>query len=109
VKLRLGQLDDNYAQYIDKLRSSLLLCPDDHDEQVYTTFLSKMKSHPSPTVSLPFVTEHTNFILQGTLSGTFLELVAKAECLVLLIDLDTTKVTLAPTLPLPSTNARISA
>jgi hypothetical protein len=34
VKLSLAQLDDNYAQYLNKLRSSLLLCPDDHDEQV---------------------------------------------------------------------------
>lgn len=92
VKLNLAQLDDNYALYLQKLRSSLLLSPDDHDEQVYMTFLSKMKSHPSATVSQPFVTEHTSYYIQGTLSSPFLELVLMAEKLVSIIELDSTKV-----------------
>jgi hypothetical protein len=92
LKLNLAQLDDNYANYLQKLRSSLLLSSDDTDEQVYLTFLSEMKNHPSAAVSQPFVTEHTNYCITGTLSSPFLELVSRAERLVSLVDLDTTKV-----------------
>jgi hypothetical protein len=41
IKLNLAQLDNNYAKYLlQKLCSSLLLSPDDHDKQVYMTFLA---------------------------------------------------------------------
>jgi hypothetical protein len=56
------------------------------------TFLCEMKNHPSPAVSQPFVTEHTNYCIQGTLSSPFLELVSVAEKLVSIVDLDSTKV-----------------
>jgi hypothetical protein len=72
LKLNLVQLDNNYAKYLQKLCSnSLLLSPDNHDEQVYMTFLTEMKNHPSAAVYLPFMTKDT--------SGTFLELVGTEE------------------------------
>jgi hypothetical protein len=92
LKLNLAQLDDNYGLYLQKLHSSLLLSPDDHDEQVCVKFLSEMKYQPSAAVSQPFVTKHTNYCIKGTLSSTFLELVTVAETLVSLVDLDSTKV-----------------
>jgi hypothetical protein len=61
---------------------------DDHNKQVYMTSLSKMKDHPSAAILQPFVTNHTNYRLHGTLSRTFLKLVSQAEHLVSLTDLD---------------------
>jgi hypothetical protein len=102
LRLNLAQLDDNYASYLQKLRSSLLLSPDDYDDQVCMTFLCEMKNHPSPAVSQPFVTEHTNYCIQGTLSSPFLELVSVAEKLVSIVDLDSTTVPRKPAAkPLP--------
>jgi hypothetical protein len=40
----------------------------------------------------PFVTKHTNYFIKGTLSSSFLKLVAVAETIFLLVDLDSTKV-----------------
>jgi hypothetical protein len=92
LKLNFVQLDNNYTLYLQKLFSSLLLSLDNHGKQVYMTFLSEMKNHPSATVLQPFVTKHTNYFIKGTLSSSFLKLVAVAETIFLLVDLDSTKV-----------------
>jgi hypothetical protein len=60
--------------------------------QVYITFLDKMQHHMLPSMWLPFSQEHSNYHLDDTLSTTFLELIAEAECLISLAELTTKKI-----------------
>jgi hypothetical protein len=61
------QLHQEVATYT-KLWFSLLLllCPHNHDEQVYITFL-KMQNPPSPSLPLSFSQEHTSYLPSGRL------------------------------------------
>ena len=92
IELNVPGSNDNYATYLQKLRASLILSPDEQDPQVYETFLREMEGHPATSVKNTFAEHCANYYANGKLPMPFAELVDKAERLVAIAELTTTQV-----------------
>jgi hypothetical protein len=79
IKLSVPGSHDNYGKYLQSLRSSLILSPDEQDPQVYETFLQEMQDHPAISVKNKFADYSVQYYSDGHLPLPFAELVDKAE------------------------------
>jgi hypothetical protein len=92
TRLSVPNSNDNYEQYLQSLRSSLILSPTVQDEAVYQTFLQEMSEHPATSVKNKFSEYKSQYYDTDKLPLPFVELVDKAQRLVAIAELTDTKV-----------------